>query len=207
MKGSPTNKDLLGTRFDKLLVIKKLGKRGGSWLCRCDCGKTRKFYSSDLLNRHNTTCKCGTGKQNLRHGFAAGESEGRKRHRFYRIWDGLRKRIFKKDDPHYHIYGGRGIKSAWKNIDDFKRDMYESYLSHVEEFGEKNTTIDRIDNDGHYCKENCRWATIVEQGNNRRTCIYVDFNGEKLSISQYARKLGINRHSLYKHKDTLPLWR
>mgnify|MGYP001605568036 FL=1 len=67
----------------------------------------------------------------------------------------------------YPIYGARGIKCLWNKFEDFRDDMYESYLEHVKEFG-KNTSIDRIDVNGHYCKENCRWATAKEQSINVR---------------------------------------
>ena len=92
-----------------------------------------------------------------------------------------------RDDRFYNIYcwiktrckwtSGRGarkwyydkwIKCLWLKFEDFRDDMYDSYLAHVAEFWEKDTTIDRIDSDGNYCKENCRWATCKEQTDNRK---------------------------------------
>lgn len=88
--------------------------------------------------------------------------------RFYNIWCGMITRCNNPNTVYFSRYGGRGIKIIWKSFDEFKDDMYNLYLKHCDEYGEKNTSIDRVNNNGNYSKENCRWATPIMQRNNQR---------------------------------------
>lgn len=117
--------------------------------------------------------------------------------KFYNTWMHIKTRCFNSKDIMFSYYGGRGIKCLWNSFKEFRDDMYESYLKHVAEFGEKQTTIDRIDNDGNYCKENCRWATLQEQQINRSTTHFLTFKGQTKHIAEWARILGINGQTLH----------
>lgn len=90
--------------------------------------------------------------------------------RFYNIWSGMKKRCTKPLCHSYPWYGGKGIKvnNYWEQFTNFLNDMYQSYIDHVKIYGEKQTTLDRLDSSKNYSKENCRWATLKEQGENRR---------------------------------------
>src|SRR5690242_13412883 len=103
--------------------------------------------------------------------YAGKVREARRNDHFYRKWTSLRSRCERKESSSYEHYGGRGIKHTWPTFEGYVNDMYDSYLEHVYAYGERNTTIDRIDVNGDYWKDNCRWATYQQQILNRRGSI------------------------------------
>lgn len=115
---------------------------------------------------------------------------------FYRVFGRIRERCNSPKKDSYEHYGGRGIKVLWNSFQEFKDDMYESYLAHIEKYGRKNTQIDRIDFDGHYCKENCQWSTIKEQAGNRRNNTFITFKGKTQILEDWSRETGISRYAL-----------
>jgi hypothetical protein len=121
---------------------------------------------------------------------------GMSRSRFYRTWVGLNVRCNNPKAKGYHNYGGRGIAVLWRSYMDFYNDMNESYLDHVKIHGEQNTTIDRKNNNGHYCKQNCEWATIKEQTNKKRTNKYITYQGTTKTLSQWAAHLNYKKATL-----------
>ena len=117
------------------------------------------------------------------------------RTRFYRTWDNMKKRVRVYSKHHKH-YMNINVSSAWYNFDHFFNDMYDSYCKHVKKRGEENTTLERKDRLGDYCKENCIWATKKTQSNNTSRNRFLTLNGKTLSVSQWARKIGVTRQTL-----------
>ncbi len=181
----------IGKRFGFIKVMKYLRGRHhdknyrNAYECLCDCGKTRIFTYSEIVSGHNYSCGCRAGLGNLKTGISTST--------FYRKWDSMRSRCYRKNSTHYASYGGRGIKIDWKIFEDFKKDMYKSYLRHRKEHGDEETTIDRIDVNGDYSKSNCRWATNKQQGRNRRNNVFVEYKGNKIVASAFCELTGLNK--------------
>lgn len=114
--------------------------------------------------------------------------------RIYKAWSSMRDRCLGKNTHNFKNYGGRGITicDQWNNFENFYKDMSGSYF--------EGLTLDRIDVDGNYSKDNCRWITKQEQQNNRRNNTFVTFNGETNNLQRWSNKLGISYSTLkYRH--------
>lgn len=117
---------------------------------------------------------------------------------FYKNWCAMRYRCDNKNQIGYKNWGGRGIKvcKRWQVFLQFKNDMYEGYLDHVKKFGRKNTCLDRINNNKNYSPSNCRWSDRVEQNSNTRKNVFIEFNGLILTMSEWARRIGVDRSTI-----------
>jgi len=111
--------------------------------------------------------------------------------KFSRCYDSIKARCERETAPNYYLYGGRGIKMMWKSFKDFKNDMYKSFVKHIEEYGDKNTSIDRINNDGNYYKENCKWSTNSEQARNRRSNRLIEYKDKIQTIADWSDETGL----------------
>ena len=123
----------------------------------------------------------------------------------YRKYFSLKARCENINNDSYKSYWWRWIKCEWKTFEEFWIDMKDVYNEHLEKYWIKNTTIDRIDVNWNYCKENCRWATLEVQANNKRNNRYIEYKWEILTISQAARKYWLDQW-LLKDRITKQLW-
>ena len=171
-------------------------------MIKIKCRQCKKFFFNYPSN-HRTLC--GRGCQaNYYKTLYSGEGHPQFRHGmsytpFHWKWCSMIQRCIDKNYHKYPIYGGRGIKvcKKWSIFENFKKDMYESYLEHLSKFGAKSTTLDRINVNGDYSKRNCRWATKMEQSNNTRKNINVAFRGETHTLKEWSRILKLNYITLY----------
>lgn len=185
------NKNLIDKRFGRLVVTEYLGKysinNSPVWKCKCDCGNYTEATTRILGKGHKLSCGCFNKEQILK----ANTSHGMTNTRIWDIWNSMRYRCQNPKDYNYKYYGERGISvcKEWKEnfINFYNWAMSNGYND--------NLTIDRIDVNGNYCPENCRWVDMVVQGNNTRRNIW--YKGK--TLAQWCRENGWEYNKVYQH--------
>lgn len=181
---------LPGDRYGRLLVIREAEKSEGSSQrrvhCLCDCGTRKSVQVSGLTSGKSKSCGClhreksrdMIGTLRKTHGEAHGTPE-------YRVWKGIRDRCNRSSNKSFPRYGGRGIVIApeWSS--------YEVFLADMGRKPGPKFSIDRIDRNGPYSKENCRWADLVTQANNTSRNRVIEIDGKTKTISQWSRVSGV----------------
>lgn len=189
--------DITGKRFGRLVVQNRDTKRKKPhsifWVCLCDCGSVCSVRGSELKRGSTKSCGClrrevtaQKAKRNKTHGLS--------RTRLYQTWTDMKRRCYVKQRKGYKDYGGRGIKvcEEWRNsFENFKEWAFANGYN-------DKLTIDRIDVNGNYEPQNCRWCTIKEQANNKRKKASIEFNGEEHNIKEWAEITGINASTIQK---------
>ena len=184
-----------GDRFDRLLVIepshstKRVGKAGSlCWLalCQCDCGALT--TPSEIGLKHGVTKSCGClSREKRSDSCRARSTHGLRGAPEYRIWTAMKQRCTNPKSPCWCDYGGRGIKVCQRWLDSF-----EAFYEDMGPRPSAKHSIDRIDTNGGYCPENCRWATQKEQSRNRRSNVIIEYRSEKMPLIELAERTGVN---------------
>ena len=159
--------DLTGMKFGHLTVLQRSenGKGGMTrFLCRCDCGKLVTVMSKHIKSGAIDNCGCLSADRRMETKLKRGAAHGESETRLYRIWCGMKCRCYNKNRSRYADYGGRGI-----TVCDEWRESFPAFRDWALSNGyADDLSIDRVNDDAGYSPENCRWATVVEQNNNRR---------------------------------------
>ena len=179
-------KDLQGQRFGKLLVLEEDGRIGTNvaWKCRCDCGNITRVKANSLLSGNSRSCGCGRIEAITTHNQTGTP--------LFNVWRNIKERCTNENYRSYDNYGGRGIQicEEWQEFENFcKWAMENGY--------KKGLSIDRIDVNGNYEPNNCRWVTAKAQARNRRNTVFIIFNGVRKSISDWADELNVPKNTLY----------
>lgn len=181
-------KDFTGKTINSVYVISKSreeyvkGHKKIYWKCRClSCGNIFETRGDRLSGSHPIkTCQhC-----------ARNTNRGLSKTRIHAIWSSMLQRCNNKNNPAYPRYGGRGIRvcERWLDFNNFYDDMIGAYHDDL--------TIDRIDNNGDYCKENCRWATRKQQGRNTRRNLEIKYHGQEKCLSEWCELLDLPYHTV-----------
>jgi hypothetical protein len=180
--------DLRGESFGRLTVVSRTANRAGgkhvAWHCRCDCGREIVATSVHLRAGHTRSCGCLLSDVSRSRLTTHGHSRGGRPSREWASWSSAKNRCFNPRDAAYADYGGRGITMC----DRWRR----SFAAFIDNMGVRpdGMSLDRIDVDGDYEPGNCRWATDVEQANNRRRSLIVTYDGKRMPLKQLCRGFG-----------------
>jgi len=181
--------DHTGKRYGRLTAIRRDFdnlKNGTYWICRCKCGKEKSVPSQNLVRGMAKSCGClqreAAAKAQTKHGCSAASTAE------YKSWMSMRTRCENASSINYKDYGGRGISicERWKSFENFIADMGKKPGPKYE--------IDRKDNEGDYCPENCRWATRRENSRNKRNNRLVEFDGDVQPLIVWCEKFKIPYH-------------
>ena len=187
--------NLTGAQYGKLTVVCRTNNQGKhvAWLCRCECGREKIVQSNHL--REGSIRSCGQCSYKTDHWSRVG---GASHSRLYRsVWNKILQRCYNAANKDYPNYGGRGIKMCdeWKDFLAFQEWALSNGYDPNAKYGE--CTLDRIDVNGDYCPENCRFTTTKQQNRNKTNTYWIDVDGERIACSEYAERMNIDPDCLY----------
>lgn len=183
--------NLIGRKFNMLKVedfaedyVDKSGKHSACWKCKCECGNIIVVQGNHLKHSHTKSCGCYQ-KQKVSE---SKKTHGMKKTRIYTIWCSMISRCNTKSSGSYKNYGERGIKVC----QDWLEDFVNFYNWAITNGYKDNLYLERVDNNGDYCPENCCWRTYKEQQRNKRTNHFMTYNGETKTMAEWSEITGIS---------------
>lgn len=185
-------KDITGQKFGRLTAVRfshwkrySPRNRRAYWEFVCECGNQKIADSTQVKFGSIHSCGCLQAEVRSRVHTKHGDgTPGRANFFLYKIWQGMKDRCEQPSNPNYAGWGARGIKILWESYEQFRHDMLPSYVPGL--------TIERKDNNGHYCKDNCIWIPRGKQAQNRRDTVFLEFEGERKCLSEWARIKGMS---------------
>lgn len=187
--------DLKGEIFNNLKVIefKEIKNSNSHWICECLlCGSNTIVSRPNLRSGNTTDCGCIKSKKLS----LASIKHGRSSSKTWKSWTRMRRRL-RMGTKHSPIYGKIKMQDSWNSFENFLLDMGER---------PEGMTLDRIDNEKGYYKENCRWATQAQQNRNRSTNVILTFDGKSMCATDWASEIGIHRDTIRRRiKRGLPI--
>jgi hypothetical protein len=177
--------DLTGQRFGRWLIVERGSSLGHRvrWLCRCDCGNTGLITSHNLKSGRSRSCGCLRTDTITTHGLSKSPE--------FKTWTAMKARCYTKSNIGYPYYGGRGITVCDRWLHSF-----ETFLADMGKKPDPDYSLDRIDSNGNYNPDNCRWAVRETQDNNRRSNHPLTFRGKTQTITQWAKEVGIPKTTI-----------
>lgn len=178
-----------GQKFNRLTVVEKSHTNAHKevvWECLCDCGKTTFVTAHNLVSGHTRSCGCLA----IERAKEANTTHGETGNKLYRAYSNMMTRCYNPKYKFYRAYGGRGISvcEEWRG-----EHGYENFSAWAKQNGyDRSLTLDRINVDGEYSPQNCRWATMKQQQNNRTNNATYEYNGEVKTMAEWAETLGVS---------------
>lgn len=163
-------RDISGQRFGRLVAVERCGSRNYSslWRCVCECGSETTVDIGKLTTGHTKSCGCLVRERAAETHTKHGHKRKNEIDRLYHVWRGMKQRCYREANHNYQHYGGRGIVvcDEWHDYETFKKWAYANGYDPNAKSG--GCTLDRIDVNGNYCPENCRWVDMKVQATNKR---------------------------------------